>query len=366
MSNDAFEIDFLPVGNGDRSGDAITVRYVQGGVQKVLVYDGGTQESGKALVEHIKTNLGVTHVDYLVNSHPDQDHASGLSVVLESLSVGELWLHRPWAYSDTILQYFRDGRLTDQSLANRLRDKMSAAHDLERIASKKGIPIKEPFQGSVIGAFHVLSPNRNWYVHDLIAEFAKSPQQKVIATEAYRASSGLLSKAASAVTKWLEERWDYETLREDVQTSAENESSVVLYAQIDQKGILLTGDSGIRALTASADYAESKGVSLPQVLNYLQVPHHGSRHNVSPKALDRILGKKQVMGSNPSKNACVSAGKESSSHPRPAVINAFLRRGVNVISTKGTQKCFRHNFDARPNWVSAEPMKFSPQVEAWD
>ena len=70
-----YEIDFLPVGEGDTSGDAIAVRYGDGNEWRVMVYDGGTKASGKALVEHIKTHYGTTHVDFLVNSHPDQDHA---------------------------------------------------------------------------------------------------------------------------------------------------------------------------------------------------------------------------------------------------------------------------------------------------
>ena len=52
---------------------------------QVLIYDGGNQESGKALVQHIRTHYGTNRVDYVVNSHPDADHASGLAVVLEGL-----------------------------------------------------------------------------------------------------------------------------------------------------------------------------------------------------------------------------------------------------------------------------------------
>lgn len=54
---------------------------------------------GAALVEHIKKYYKTDHVDYVVNTHPDADHASGLLVILENLSVGELWLHRSWENS---------------------------------------------------------------------------------------------------------------------------------------------------------------------------------------------------------------------------------------------------------------------------
>jgi beta-lactamase superfamily II metal-dependent hydrolase len=132
----AFEIDFLPAGNGDRSGDAIAVRYGQPGAYTVVVYDGGTQESASKLVEHIRKYYQTSHIDHVVSSHPDADHASGLSVILEQLTVGTLWLHRPWHYSHVIIDYFKDGRITNQSLKARLQENMSAAYQLEQLAIK--------------------------------------------------------------------------------------------------------------------------------------------------------------------------------------------------------------------------------------
>lgn len=85
-----YEVDFLPVGNGQKSGDAIAARWGIEGNYKVIVIDGGTKESGQLLVDHIKKYYKTDHVDYVVNTHPDMDHASGLSIVLEQLSVGEI------------------------------------------------------------------------------------------------------------------------------------------------------------------------------------------------------------------------------------------------------------------------------------
>lgn len=286
-----FEIDFLPVWNGDRSGDAIAIRYGIPGDYKVLVYDGGTKESGQALVDHIKLYYGTTRVDYVVNSHPDADHASGLSVVLENMDVGELWMHQPWKYSKVILDYFKDGRITDNSLAERLKGKMAAAYALEQLAEENGIPVYEPYRGASIGDFVVLSPKSNWYVHELIAEFAKSPEQKKSESFAAGGLAGIFeSVTKAAAIAWVTEHWGVETLRSDVQTSTENESSVILFGQLGEKGILLTGDAGVRALDATATYAESKNVSLPNILHFIQVPHHGSRNNVSSEVLDRIVG----------------------------------------------------------------------------
>ncbi len=174
----SYEIDFRAVGEGDRSGDAIAVRWGTPGNFKILVYDGGTKKSGQELADYIKIHFQTNYVDYVVNSHPDSDHASGLSVILEELTVGELWMHQPWKYSASIRDYFHDQRITDESLARRLQGRMAAAYELENIAEEKNIPIFEPFQGSKIGDFVVLAPEEEHYVHQLIPRFEKSPDLK--------------------------------------------------------------------------------------------------------------------------------------------------------------------------------------------
>lgn len=364
-----FEIEFFPVGNGDRSGDAIAVRYGQPGEYTIIVYDGGTKESGTKLVEHIKKYYQTDYVDHVVCSHPDGDHASGLSVVLEELYVGTLWLHRPWHYSQIILDYFKDGRITSDSLKSRLQEKMSAAYQLEQLAEENGIEIREPFQGDQIGAFYVLSPERGWYVHELIAAFQKSPDQKT-AEATYRAAvlKSLIEAAGKAIT-WAAEKWEIELLREDVETTAENESSVILYAYMEdsKQGILLTGDAGTQSLTRAVDYLDSCNVSASQHIKFIQVPHHGSRNNVSSSVLDRILGPR--LPSNPTeygKVAFVSSSKESTTHPRKMVVNAFMRRGAKVIATQGSTKRHSRGMPDREGWTAATPLKFSNQVEAWD
>ena len=360
-----YEIDFLPVGNGDSSGDAIAVRWGAPGSYKVLIYDGGTAESGEALVKHVREHYQTERVDYVVSSHPDNDHASGLSVVLEELDVGELWMHRPWEYSAVIRDYFHDGRLTDESLAERLKTKMRAAYALEELATENGIPIYEPFQGSAIGPFTVLSPEHDWYVHELIAAFEKSPKQKV-ANSVTIDVLGILAEAMRKAGAWIAETWGVEQLREDVETSAENESSVILFADFDGNGVLLTGDAGIQALSRAADFAGLCGVDLPSRLKFVQVPHHGSRHNVSTSTLDRIIGPRRLTNDGEfSKTAFVSAGKESTTHPRKMVTNAFIRRGAKPIPTKGWKIWHRDGMPER-GWGPAPTLGFESQVESWD
>lgn len=346
-----YEIEFLPVGNGEKSGDAILIRWEESQDNyKVMVVDGGTKESGKKIVEHVKTYYGTTHVNYVVNTHPDQDHASGLSVVLEELAVGELWIHRPWNYTKQIIDHFHDGRITENSLEERLQKSFSYVYPLEKLAIEKKIPIKEPYQGSKIGIFEVLSPKKDWYLYDLIPHFNKTPQAKSAFVEAYESAK---EKALS----WISEELHIESLSEGGETSADNESSTILYAVINKKGILLTGDAGIKALEKAYGYK-------PQIadhLKFIQVPHHGSRRNVSPSVLDNILGEKGQEENT--KTAFISAGKESSAHPRQSVVNAFIRRGCKVIATKGSIKYYYSGTPEREGWTKAEPLKFQARFQ---
>lgn len=369
MSEEQYEIDVLAVGEGEKNGDAIALRFGTPGSYKVMVYDGGTKESGKALVNHIRTHYQTERVDYVVNSHPDQDHTSGLSVVLEELEVGELWMHQPWNYSKEILEYFHDGRITSDSLAARLQDKMAAAYELEMLAKNKGIKVCEPIAGAMIGGyFRVLSPERNWYVHTLVPEFEKSPElKKSSASEAMDGLGAMLKGLVTKAFDWIEEKWDVETLREDVSTSAENESSVVLFASIAAKGILLTGDAGVRALNAAAAYAESQGINMPTQVTFAQIPHHGSRNNVSTTVLDRLFGKRRNQTDGSRGTAIASVGKKCETHPRQVVVNAFLRRGFKVLKTKGTAKWHYNNTPNREGWsICTDYLEFSAKVEAWE
>ena len=98
-----YEVDIIGVGQESKSGDAITLRWgnLYGGrdEQKVVVIDGGFRDSGKDVVDHITNYYGTTSIDAVVSTHPDQDHVNGLHVVVDELSVRELWIHKLGAQS---------------------------------------------------------------------------------------------------------------------------------------------------------------------------------------------------------------------------------------------------------------------------
>ncbi len=356
--NEGIQVDFLPVGEGEHCGDAIAIRWREGDAFRVMVYDGGTQEYGAALAQHIYTHFNTTHVDYLVNSHPDNDHAGGLTYLVENMTVGQVWMHRSWLYSTQIRQYFHDGRITDASLQERLKRKMGAAHRLEQAAIARGVPVYEPFAGQRIGIFSVLSPTQHRYVHDLIPAFEKSPELRK--DSAFDSVIGFVRKAMQYVAG----EWHLEYLPEDVTTSAENESSAILFAPMAGRGVLLTGDAGVESLKAAAQYALTQGIHLATAVQCVQIPHHGGRHNVSTESLNMLVGATLPrFHDEAERSACVSASAKSPTHPKRVVTNAFIRRGFKVGQTKGQGVCYTDNMPARAGWMPIDGVQFHTEVE---
>ena len=364
--NMGIEIDFLAVGEAKKSGDAIAVRF--GNLhgkreeQTVITIDGGTIDSGERLVEHIKKHYGTSNVDYAFLTHPDGDHASGMREVLEKLTVETVVMHRPWEHSHAIHDLFDDARTSPNSISERSRENLAAAHEVEKLALAKGIKIVEPFAGLATSdqTIRVLGPTKAFYQTQL-TRFDFMPEVKESTTDSEIIKT-FLAEASRAVN-WLADRWDTELLflepAEDA-TSAENNSSLVLLLTVDNKQYLFTGDAGVPALTAALDYATTASIDLTR-LCFLQIPHHGSKRNVGPNVLNRLLGSPRTFD-KPDRTAFVSAAKEGEpKHPSKQVTNAFRRRGVEVHVTAGLAKC--HPMPVREGWGSSTPLPFYSQIE---
>jgi Predicted hydrolase (metallo-beta-lactamase superfamily) len=214
MTYTAYELEFLPVGNGERSGDAIVGRFIlDDGSWRTLVVDGGTKESGHAIVEHVRGHYGTNRINDVVNTHPDADHASGLRVVLEQMDVDALWMHHPWDHSFDIRHAFDDARLTGIGLASRMRSALVCAHELHELAEARGILRIEPFFGAQIGPFTVLSPTLPNH-QALLPHFRCTPEP----AQKPKAQSGTLGDYLKDIFSQTAENWSIETLSEGGQT----------------------------------------------------------------------------------------------------------------------------------------------------
>ena len=62
--------------------------------------DGAYAETGERIVEHIRTHYGRGfHINHMVLSHADNDHATGLVEVMKKMEVKNLWMNRPWLFA---------------------------------------------------------------------------------------------------------------------------------------------------------------------------------------------------------------------------------------------------------------------------
>lgn len=74
---------FIDVGQGDSE-------FIELPDGKTLLIDGGPTDTGEKVLSYIK-DLGYSRIDYVVATHPHEDHIGGLTTVISSLEVGELW-----------------------------------------------------------------------------------------------------------------------------------------------------------------------------------------------------------------------------------------------------------------------------------
>jgi len=115
-------VDVIDVGHGD----AILVRSPAGGT---MLIDGGDQsefrDCGRSIVAPFLRAQGVSHLDYVVCTHPDRDHSGGLFYVLRNFSVGTLVLQG-----------------------------VPSAHPLEaglvRLAGELGVPVQRAMRGDAV------------------------------------------------------------------------------------------------------------------------------------------------------------------------------------------------------------------------
>lgn len=341
-----FEVDFLPIektgGAGSKSGDAIAIRFTDPlSVERVVVIDGGFNETGDRLVDHIQNHYGRTNVDLVISTHPDADHINGLYALVDQMMVGELLIHRP-----------RKHHWNAEDYSN-----IEAIDDILDLAKTKGVVVTEPFTGlsRFNDAIRVLGPSEAYYDR-LLAEAVTDTtarHAKLSATSLRSSAFDLLDRTLP----WL----PIETLGEDGETSPRNSTSVITLLRVENSALLFTGDAGIEALTAAADeYEANVGSFSAAPLTFFQAPHHGSRRNLSSSLLDRMLGTRSAPFG--SATSFISSAKADPKHPSPKVTNALQRRNLAVFATEGS--ALMHHTGSTRGWGPARPIP--PLVEDGD
>jgi beta-lactamase superfamily II metal-dependent hydrolase len=345
-----YEIDFIPV--GDSHGDAICVRYLdplEGYVINVI--DGGYAEIGDAVVRHIRRHWGTNHIDNLILTHADADHAAGLITIMEQCEVGTLRMNRPWLYGPEVMHRYRMN-LTPEGYIRIFKEKHEYLVRLEEMAKGK-TDMGPIFAGNPLGPFTVLAPTYDRYLS--LIPGLRGPVAVDQPYNSYAPARGQNKPEGSY------ESWEYETLQEypEPPTTNSNETSVVLHAQFGTYRALFTGDVGPIGLMEAANVADALGIA--RAPNMFQIPHQGSRHNVTPTALDRWLGQQIPQGSPTRGTATCSVGGNKTDYPRKTVTNALMRRGYTTYVAR--DKVLSYSTHRRSGWTSVASEPFHTIVE---
>jgi beta-lactamase superfamily II metal-dependent hydrolase len=332
-----FEIDFLAVGEETKSGDAITLRFTRpdNGDLAHIVIDGGFQQTGDDVVAHIETYYKTDYVDLVVLTHPDGDHIGGLGTVLRELRVGTLVSHRPALHRGQTL------RASD------------AVEELIELARTRNVVVNDaPWQGNHAfdRALLIAGPSEGFY-ETCIAE------QLLEGKAAARATPGRLVEAMQRFSARVLSAFPIETAFDDAGgDNARNNSSMIIDLQLPDTRCVFTADAGVPAITEALDYLDAVGRTANQPA-LVQVPHHGSRHNLDRQTIERLLSGEAEPDY---KGAMVSISRAAANDPRypsPRVCNAFGRRGYSVITTAGDAKRYA-SADAPPRlgWGPVAPL----------
>ena len=179
---------------------------------------------------------------------------------------------------------------------------------------------------------HILGPSQEYY-QALLASFRSTPEPI--------SSLGIfapIQKAVQEVAKQIQDFLHIVLLDDDDDTtSAENNTSTIILFNIDGHKLL--------------SYIEGLGIPLTD-LNFLDVPHHGSKRNINSKIMKKIKAQ----------TAIVSASKDSPKHPAKKVTNALQKHGAKVYVTKGISLLHHHNAPDR-GWSAAQAEPFHSLVE---
>jgi len=338
-----FVIDFLYVGDGD--GIIIWGRNPNEN-DFVFFLDGGNKDCGKEIVshykKHIKPNLYQNKTIGFINSHPHADHINGLIEIVEEIG-NEMSLgiyNDPVKFiTDELRENIKESALKQEDPdIEHLYKSFEKVQELNELCEKFGIEKKEALTDSFsFNEIKIVSPSREFYT-DKVQQFTNIDFLKQV---------DFTKKAFSSVNDSAEGLKPCEVVDEKNDASPENLSATVIEL-VDNKNrrYLLTSDSGVE----SFDDMEQNGFVCDN-LHIVQLPHHGSRRNISTDWIAKFAPKMFLI-----------SAEGNDKHPRKAVLSCIKKNLQNckIYSTHKNKSTLSYttNKDVFPdrNWKSAEPI----------
>jgi len=336
------QIDMLPVGDSN----AFLVEVATEGEPVVALIDGGRNwEDGDRVLRQLNAYYG-GRIDHLILSHIDVDHARGLLHIAESLDadrIGCAWVHDVSKHGVDVERAIALARQAAReatssvvrSMATHLAESVQTVQELIDVLQGKGIPVKEAFADGEnrIGPFEVLGPTVEFFERGI--RFYDDVEQLDEMVEA--GISFVRNSASTAVGPTYFDESLADAI-DDPQTH--KQASLILLLTYEGDRYLFTGDAGRRAFAAVADKERMRN------LHWLQVPNHGSKHNLSPELLDLFRPALAYISAS-------GIGID----PHPDLLRALESRGVAVYTTNQSGNVWHRRGDvpARKGYETQKP-----------
>lgn len=130
---DGMKVHFIDVGQAD----SILIQ----SDEATMLIDGGNNADGEAVVDYIKSQ-NIKKLDYVIGTHPHEDHIGGLDAVIESFDIGAVYMPKAMSTTKTF-------------------------EDVLKAISNKGLKVNTPIPGTNINlgsaVFTILAPNSERY-----------------------------------------------------------------------------------------------------------------------------------------------------------------------------------------------------------
>ena len=361
----SLEMDLLPVERGEnRSGDCIALRFgnLEEGEEKqfVMLVDGGysnTKEKLKELLSRYykcKRRDGRIEIDLMILTHPDLDHIEGMVDVLKDDVFSVRGIIAAIPSEEMTEKFFKDGRITSNSLEKRLEDSFKKLAELKELSGERlcsNIFADNGRDTIDVGVMKItfLSPSNSFY-RKCIANSDKSPSKGLYVEQMkYPAYYGQQKEKSEKYVRGAIEWNDKEG------TSPINESSYVMLFEYEGHRILFCGDAGKEALENAISRASEKGIELRN-LDIIIIPHHGSRKNVSPEIMDQL-------GSKGTRCYISCCRGDEGHHPSKRLINMLIEKGFAVYTTQG--RTLHKGWDAPDrHWQKAQPLSIQAEMDS--
>lgn len=298
-----YEFEMLSV----NCADATILRFItDNNFEYVVLIDSGNRKDGKKIMDQINKYTDQKYIDLAICSHPDSDHIGGFFEIVGNMKINEFWIHDPAKHVsiDDVKKTISRGKLF-KSLRY-VTESLDNSENLLQLIDNNKIKRVEPFAGKTHHTLpiKVVGPTKKYY-EELLLNFRDVSH--LFEQEAY------FEKAQEVITA-IESLSD--TLDAQDDKSYENSSSVITLLTIDSNKFLFTADATPDAQRRACDNADISN------LHFLDVPHHGSKYNLTSDLITHY-----------SPSVAYISADGSKKYPSRAVVNALKKIGASVYCT---------------------------------